>query len=56
MIQSINTTMLENLRIELSDLDDELANGFIHEYGVPVCDFKVNHMMSKKQKNDEYQK
>ena len=48
--------MLENLRIELSDLDDELANGFIHEYGVPVCDFKVNHMMYKKQKNDEYQK
>jgi CRP-like cAMP-binding protein len=44
MIQSINTAMLENLRIELSDLNDELANGFIHEYGVPVCDFKVNHI------------
>jgi CRP-like cAMP-binding protein len=36
MIQSINTAMLENLRIELEDLNDELANGFIHEYGVPV--------------------
>jgi signal-transduction protein with cAMP-binding, CBS, and nucleotidyltransferase domain len=44
MIQSINTAMLENLRIELEDLNDELANGFIHEYGVPVCDFKVNHI------------
>ena len=44
MFQSINTTMLENLRIELTDLNDELADGFIHEYGVPVCDFKVNHL------------
>jgi len=44
MIQSINTAMIENLRLELADLNDELANGFIHEYGVPVCDFKVNHI------------
>jgi len=44
MVQSINTSMLENLRLELPDLNDELANGFIHEYGVPVCDFKVNHL------------
>ena len=36
--------MIENLRLELADLNDELANGFIHEYGVPVCDFKVNHI------------
>ena len=35
-IQSISTGMLENLRLELSDLNNELANGFIHEYGVPV--------------------
>lgn len=50
MIQSINTATLENLRIELTDLDDELANGFIHEYGVPVCDFKVNHFTNNKSK------
>ena len=54
MIQSINTVMLENLRMELADLDDELANGFIHEYGVPVCDFKVNHLMSKNQDAPDY--
>jgi len=43
-IQSINAAMLEQLRIELADLDDELASGEIHEYGVPVCDFKVNRI------------
>jgi len=49
-IQSINTAMLENLRLELADLNDELANGFIHEYGVPVWDFKVNHIYNGEDK------
>lgn len=56
MIQSINTAMLENLRIELEDLNDELANGFIHEYGVPVCDFKVNNITKEQEHKQNLRK
>lgn len=55
-VQTLSITMLENLRMELSGLEDELANGFIHKYGVPVCDFKVNDILAKDDGSEKFRK